>query len=75
MNVISPDWSHTWKRFSLLFFSSFCLAAAVGTAMAVGTAEARYKLIAVCCAADSGFARIGGVSFMLLAFNFRGLAR
>jgi hypothetical protein len=31
--------------------------------VAAGTAGARYKLTAVCCAADSGSPRVGGVLF------------
>jgi len=36
-------------------------------AVAVGTADARYKLMTICCAADSGSTRIGGVSFCFAA--------
>ena len=36
---------------------------AAGTDVAAGTADAGYKLTAVCCAASSGSARIGGVRF------------
>jgi hypothetical protein len=31
--------------------------------MAAGTTDARYKRMTVCCAADSGSPRVGGVSF------------
>ena len=57
--VVLPTWSHTWKRSSSLFLSSFCSVAVAGMVAAVGTADARYKLFAVCFAA--GAARIGGV--------------
>jgi hypothetical protein len=45
-----------------LFFLSCCSVVAAGTDVAAGTAGARYKVAAVCCAAGLGSPRIGGIS-------------